>query len=115
MMTYETVAEIAPLIVFVSTAVLWLTMAIQFNRIRLRFLKDCPEEALKYVTPPGYRSPKNVTFLYNKEALAVLRLHSRLWAMRQHAVTLMTASIIWPIFCMVILSIVWSHIGQGQR
>jgi hypothetical protein len=110
-MDYETITEIVAFTDLVSTAALWLFTAIQFNRIRLRFLKDCPEEARKYVTTPGYKSPKNVTFLYKEEALAVLRLHPNLWAMRHRAVILMIVSIIWPISCMVSLGIVLSCIG----
>jgi hypothetical protein len=110
-MEYEALTEIAALTVFFSTGVLWLITAIQVNRVRLHFLRDCPEEAKKYVRPPGFRSPKNVNFLFRKDALAILKLHYKLWTMRKHAIKLLIASVIWPILCMVSLGIVLSQFG----
>ena len=67
-MNYE-MSEILVLAIFMSVGALWLTTAIQFNRLRMRFLKYFPNEAKEYVTPPGYRSPKNVTFLFKRMVL----------------------------------------------
>ena len=94
-----------PLVVFASTGILWLIMAIQCNRVRIHFLKQCPDEAQRHVTPPGYRSPKNVTFLFREESVALLRQHVDLWKMRQRALALIVASALWPILCMVALGI----------
>lgn len=110
-MEYHKIIEIAFLTVAISTGILWLITAIQYNRIRLGFLREFPIEAQKYVTPWGQMSPKNVTFLFEKESMLVLKLHPKLWPMRQNALRLSIASITRPILCMVILSIVLSITG----
>ena len=99
-------SEIVPLVIFISVAVLWLIMALQCTLVYIRFLRKCPEEALRYVTPFGYGSTKNVTFLFRKESVALLRQHADLWKLRQRAVGLIVASVLWPILCMVVLGIV---------
>ncbi len=91
--------------IFISTVIIWLITALQCNSLRKRFLMKCPDEAKRYVTPPGYRSPKNVTFLFHEGAVMLLRKNGDLWAQRKHAVILLLVSILWPIVCMVTLGI----------
>jgi len=100
--------EIVPLGIFISTGVLWLITALQCNRVRVHFLRKLPDEAQRHVTLPGNMSPKNVTFLFREESVALLRQHADLWKLRQHTLILMTASALYPIVCMVILVIIFA-------
>ncbi len=100
--------EILSLVSFFSIGALFLISGLQCNRVRIQFLKKCPEEALRYVTPLGEKSPKNVTFLFREKSVALLRQHVDLWKLRQRAVALIVASGLWPIVCMVILAIVYA-------
>jgi len=94
------------LTVFLSVSVLWLITALQFGRIRIKFLKQYPKEAKQYVTPIGYRSPKNVTFLFQTKSVSVLKGYPELWKMRQVAVFLFFTSIVYPVLCMIVLGII---------
>lgn len=103
--------EVASLAVFISTAILWLIAAIQCNQLRICFLDESPEDAPRFVTPPGYRSPKNVTFLFRQQAVDLLRRNPKLWQMRQRAVCLLGISLVWPVLGMTTLAVM---ISQAQ-
>ena len=98
--------EIMILTVFLSVSVLWLITALQFGRIRIKFLKQYPKEAKLYVTPNGYPSPKNVTFLFQTKSVSVLKGYPELWKMRQVAVFLFLASIVYPVLWTIIFVII---------
>jgi len=92
--------------VFVSAGVLWLITGLQFNRIRIKFLKQYPKEAKLYVTPVGHRSPKNITFLFKDKSVSVLKKYPELWKIRQVAVFLFFTSIVYPVLWMIIFAII---------
>lgn len=99
--------ELISLLVFVSTFLLWVLTALQCNRVRILFSEKCPEESQRFVTKPGCRSPKNVTFLFLKDSLDILRRYSVLWKMRQLAIILLLVSLLWPVICMIGLSMMF--------
>ena len=96
---------IFPLVMFLSTCALWLTLALYCNHVRKHFLRKCPDEAQRYVTHLGFGTPDNLTFLFRKESVALLRQHADLWKLRQRAIALMVASVLWPILWMAVLGI----------
>jgi len=94
--------ELASQWILISVGALWLITGIKINRVRIHFLRKCPDEAKQYVTPLGIGGPQNATFLLRKDVSALLRQHADLWKSRQQALALTVASVLWPIICIVI-------------